>query len=685
MRSGILLRITIALIFAAVLSLSIIAGIGYADEARNLPPHFHDDTASRSVGEGTAENTNIGSAVWAHNRGNYGRYVLRGPDAASFSIDSNNGQLKVKAALDYETKTSYSVTVTVQSGEISPLSDHVSGPIIDYSDADSIDVTIKVTDVKLSFSDGSSTTRSIQENSGANTNIGSAVTASNFRSSRDDYVLRGPDAGSFNIDSETGQLQTKASLDYERQNSYSVRIDAEANSGVEGSIDVTIKVTNGPDTSCPPGYILSFQTIQKPSDCLPAVYGQGFGEADALPDISSEERSRIADALAMDRVIFNELRNAMTDTHDWVELRNVSDADVTLDGWQVHIVASDGAGVVTFPAGTVLPAGGLLLLVNTDPDVPEMPLSIPEGNVVSLVDAGLILPQTHFTLLLRSDTGWEDSVGNYFFGHEIPPTAPPLTTDAAWYRARPDALGYQAEAWVASKYQSGPGYDDGVPAASALGTPGYPQASLMGDVNADGTVNILDLVLVASHLGESGVVEVDLNSDGEINIQDLVLVANSLGSVAAAPSAQALHASHVQQWVESAKQAVAESAIETSVAAQPYSYERGLQVLEQLLATLVPKSTALLANYPNPFNPETWIPYRLAKQSVVQISIYDTQGRLVRHLEIGHQAAGVYQTRSRAAYWDGRNEMGEAVASGLYFYTLTAGDFSATHRMLILK
>ena len=74
--------------------------------------------------------------------------------------------------------------------------------------------------------------------------------------------------------------------------------------------------------------------------------------------------------------------------------------------------------------------------------------------------------------------------------------------------------------------------------------------------------------------------------------------------------------------------------------AQPDTYERGIQVLEQLLVTLVPKSTALMANYPNPFNPETWIPYRLATGSDVQLRIYDTQGRLVRHLDIGHQAAG---------------------------------------------
>ena len=95
--------------------------------------------------------------------------------------------------------------------------------------------------------------------------------------------------------------------------------------------------------------------------------------------------------------------------------------------------------------------------------------------------------------------------------------------------------------------------------------------------------------------------------------------------------------------------------------------------------------SALLANYPNPFNPETWIPYQLSAAGDVSISIYSVNGHLVRRLELGYQVAGVYQRRSRAAYWDGRNEFGERVASGLYFYTLTAADFTATRKMLIRK
>ena len=97
------------------------------------------------------------------------------------------------------------------------------------------------------------------------------------------------------------------------------------------------------------------------------------------------------------------------------------------------------------------------------------------------------------------------------------------------------------------------------------------------------------------------------------------------------------------------------------------------------------RENVLLANFPNPFNPETWIPYQLAKPADVSISIHAIDGKLVRALDLGHQPAGVYQTRSRAAYWDGKNAFGEPVASGVYFYTITAGDFTATRKMLIQK
>ena len=99
----------------------------------------------------------------------------------------------------------------------------------------------------------------------------------------------------------------------------------------------------------------------------------------------------------------------------------------------------------------------------------------------------------------------------------------------------------------------------------------------------------------------------------------------------------------------------------------------------------IPKETSVLPNYPNPFNPETWIPYQLAAPGDVNISIYAADGQLVRKIALGRQTAGIYQNRSRAAHWDGRNSLGEPVASGVYFYTLTAGKFTATRKMLIRK
>ena len=202
-----------------------------------------------------------------------------------------------------------------------------------------------------------------------------------------------------------------------------------------------------------------------------------------------------------------------------------------------------------------------------------------------------------------------------------------------------------------------------------------------GDVNRDGEVSILDMILIARHLGETEPANsetVDVNGDGVVNVLDLIVVSQHFGeSVAAAPSlrAEALTPAMIQAWIERA-----ELENDGSIA-----FREGIAKLRSLLALLIPKETALLANYPNPFNPETWIPYQLAEDSDVEIVIYDMRGIVIRRLVLGHQPAGDYTPRSRAAYWDGCNEVGEPVASGLYFYTLTAGDFIATRKMLILK
>ena len=259
------------------------------------------------------------------------------------------------------------------------------------------------------------------------------------------------------------------------------------------------------------------------------------------------------------------------------------------------------------------------------------------------------------------------------------------------------------------------------------------------DVTGNGSVTISDLREVArnyaSTVGAGGVNrKADVNGDGEIDFKDVLAVLKSVdaalaagedvsveeepaepaepvdlpaeaddttdgdgegewedewegeGDEAGAPAIgpgsigtgmSLLQASDVRRWIRDAKAANAEPA--------------GIAALERLLAALTrvgappPKETVLLANYPNPFNPETWIPYQLSDPAEVTVSIYALDGKLVRTLELGQVPAGTYQSRSRAAYWDGRNAQGEPVASGVYFYTLTAGDFSATRKMVIRK
>ena len=219
------------------------------------------------------------------------------------------------------------------------------------------------------------------------------------------------------------------------------------------------------------------------------------------------------------------------------------------------------------------------------------------------------------------------------------------------------------------------------PFGIALSIPSQPIPSIVReDVNGDGVVNVIDLALVALQFGQTGALGADVNGDGVVDIDDLIQVASFIGNTGQAPQAQSLALTtithnDVQSWI-----AQAEALNRTDAMTQ-----RGIHFLEQLLSALTPQTTTLLANYPNPFNPETWIPYHLAHDADVTLTIYDIKGAVVRQLDLGHQPAGYYTNRAKAAYWDGCNTLGEPVASGVYLYSLTTEDYSATRKMLVLK
>ena len=213
------------------------------------------------------------------------------------------------------------------------------------------------------------------------------------------------------------------------------------------------------------------------------------------------------------------------------------------------------------------------------------------------------------------------------------------------------------------------------------GTPLTPPVSYAQyDVNKDGTVDNTDAGLVIDALGTSNAAY-DVNGDGTVNFLDVVLVFdNRDDNVAGAPTI-------VGMKLSAAQIDVIEEQIDLLIATNDRSPAAmwTLIYLQQLLVTARPEKTQLLANYPNPFNPETWIPYELAADTNVRITIYNTQGVVIRTLQLGHQSAGYYTGRDRAAYWDGRNALGEQVASGLYFYQLETDEMSLMRKMVILK
>ncbi len=212
------------------------------------------------------------------------------------------------------------------------------------------------------------------------------------------------------------------------------------------------------------------------------------------------------------------------------------------------------------------------------------------------------------------------------------------------------------------------------------------------DITGDGSVTYLDIIEVAENYGKTVAdganPRADVNKDGIVDIEDLIVIAKAVDAqapidsqaapmLAQLPRSSSFIVEEVQQWIQDARDIGADA--------------QTIAVLEQFLTVLTqqtqpaPEKTALLANYPNPFNPETWIPYQLAKPTEVTIFIHAIDGALVRTLPLGEMPAGVYQSRSDAAYWDGKNAHGEQVASGVYFYTLKAGQFNATRKMLIRK
>ena len=203
------------------------------------------------------------------------------------------------------------------------------------------------------------------------------------------------------------------------------------------------------------------------------------------------------------------------------------------------------------------------------------------------------------------------------------------------------------------------------------------------DVNGDGTVDDADASLLTEAISNGSTdAKYDVNNDGNVNFDDLQLVLdNRAPGAAGAPSI----GQNLKLTAAQLERLQAQIELLIATGDRSPTAMRTLIYLQQFIALARPEKTQLLANYPNPFNPETWIPYELATDTTVKITIYNTQGVVIRTLVLGHQSAGYYTGRDRAAYWDGRNALGEQVASGIYFYHFETDEMSSMRKMVILK
>ena len=210
------------------------------------------------------------------------------------------------------------------------------------------------------------------------------------------------------------------------------------------------------------------------------------------------------------------------------------------------------------------------------------------------------------------------------------------------------------------------------------------------DINEDGFIDADDAVLIITHLirnPDQFDPDLDVNRDKIVNVSDALVIVDIMYSYLCELKKEELEANNAPSQLTRFHQRTVQDLLNTirEIDNPSLANKSHISMLEQLLRMRIPRRTILLANYPNPFNPETWIPYQLAQDSHVSIKIYNAAGILIRKFDIGYQKAGDYTSQNLAVHWDGRSDIGEHVASGVYFYTLSSKDYTATRRMAILK
>ena len=768
--------------------------ISVTDVNENRAPVFtYGENTTRTVAENTAADTNIGTAVIATDADNDTlAYTLSGTNATSFAIVGTSGQLKTSEALDFETKSSYSVTVSVSDGK---------------GGSDSIGVTINVTDATENrapvFTDGENTTRSVAENTVGDTNIGIAVAATDADNDTLTYTLSGTDAASFAIISTSGQLKTSVTLDFETKSSYSVTVSVSDDNGGSDSISVTITVTDIDESTTETTFTSVCDRTPQVRDAIVAAAG-----VDDCSEVTEAHLTTIS-SLNIERKSITSLKVGDFDGLSSMELLDLFHNDLSSlsEGIFDELTALtqlrlSGNDLSSLPEGifdelttltqlrlsgndlSSLPEGifdKLTALTELNMDASDLS-SLPEGIFDELTALTFLhlgandlssLPEGIFDKLTALQTLYLysndlSSLPDDIFDENIALTD--LHLGANDLSSLPEGIFDELTALTklslsGNDLRSLPeGIFDELTALTRLSLGHNDLSSLQADIFdeltalehllfSDNGINsfsegIFDELTALTHLtlsyndlsslpegifnkltaltklnlGSNTVdpllltVSLDKVSDGQFKAVaptgapfDFVLpltVAN--GSISGSATSVTISTGKVESdTLTVTRTAGTTGAVTVDIGTLPSipSSHRGYALVKpttglplEVIAAVggaptsdsntapqVPEVTAVMPNYPNPFNPETWIPYQLAKSADVSLTFYNIHGVVVRRLVLGHRAAGVYYSRSRAAHWDGRNNIGEKVATGTYFCTFTAGDFITTRKMVIRK
>ena len=619
----------------------------------NNAPVFSSDSISRSIPANAPAGTNIGPPVLAPDPGDTVTYSLDSTGDQSFNINGTTGQLTTQAGVTLTDGDSHEVTVTATD----------SGGL-----TDTITVTIAVTAAARPPStpppssntapvfSSDSTSRSIPANAPAGTNIGPPVSAPDPGDTVT-YSLDSTGDQSFNINGTTGQLTTKAGVTLSVGQQYTVTVTATDSEGLTDTITVTIAVTitdldeflwsipQGLSLVHVPLKVTAVDGVAKTLETINDLYHALGGETDVnllvtrgtlgdrwLSYLGDTSRGRPGDRTltdADDLGILVDMKNSVT-----VEL---SGDPLGMNGMSA-ITLREGPNLVGVPLkdSRLTRLSDLFALEGIAGNVSEV-----------LTWDGVAKVITH--------AGDEDDgplTGGQSFVLEASEMKTVAISGTGWY----NSTGINAAPLIAAN------------ALRSVGT--TPVLAVTGSIAVDAPGGNYRVTVKNLSTGTVNTVTVRDAGAFQLTLVDVVGGVAQIGDI-------------LEVTAESSDPSIGVQPLRHIVTAK--DVQRSVIQLDALLAYEIPSQTELLHNYPNPFNPETWIPYRLASDANVTLTIYDQHGGVVRKLDVGHRGAAVYQTREKAIYWDGRNNVGERVSSGIYFYQLQADNVSFLRKMVILK